>query len=504
MRNTNGRFTKIDDSTLNELRRACAKPLTHPEVSALQQYSEQTLTWLLEQFHSLAELPVGRTASVQTMESLLREPAPEIGQGFSAALGEFQDKVAPFAMRIDHPRFLAFIPTAPTFLSILGELLCAGTNFFGSVWQEAAGPSQIERVVVDWFKEWLGYPPEASGLLTSGGSEANLTALVVARERLNYDDRAKAILYVPDQRHWSVDRSAKILGLRPDQIRSLATDEQFRLNPRSLVQACHEDRTRGHIPWALVVNAGSTNTGAIDSLKEIMPICRAESLWVHADAAYGWPIVLIPGGKEQLAGIAECDSITLDPHKWFGQTYDAGCLLMKEGHRLAETFSLRPEYMQDVAPGGNESNYADMGLALTRRFRALKIWLSVKSLGLGWFRSLVSHGCRLAQLSEALLRQLPNVEILAPAQLSVVCFRFRPDRLVGKGRGSEDGINEFNEKVAEEVRATGQAFLATTRLNQRVAQRLCFTNWRTTSADVEQVIQLLSEAAWTIQQTPKP
>src|SRR5258708_28681905 len=149
LRNTNGRFTKIDNSTLNELRRACAKPLAHPEVSALQQYSEQTLTWLLEQFQSLGARPVGRTASVETMESLLREPAPEIGQGFSAALREFQDKVAPFAMRIDHPRFLAFIPTAPTFLSMLGELLCAGTNFFGSVWHEAAGPSQVERLVVD-------------------------------------------------------------------------------------------------------------------------------------------------------------------------------------------------------------------------------------------------------------------------------------------------------------------------------------------------------------------
>ncbi|MFL5243643.1 MAG: pyridoxal phosphate-dependent decarboxylase family protein [Gemmataceae bacterium] len=429
------------------------------------------------------------------MEALLREPPPETGQGFLAALGEFQDRVAPYAMRIDHPRFLAFIPTAPTFVSVVGELLCAGTNFFGGVWLEAAGPSQVERLVVDWFKEWLGYPPQASGLLTSGGSEANLTALVVARERLSFDDRAKAILYVPDQRHWSVDRSAKVMGLRPDQIRTLTTDHTGRLDPLSLVQTCHKDRAEGRIPWAVAANAGATNTGAIDPLSEIVPICRSESLWLHADAAYGWPIVLVPGGKELLAGIGECDSITLDPHKWFGQTYDAGCLLVREGYRLAETFSLRPEYMRDVTPGGNEINYADMGMALTRRFRALKIWLSVKALGLGWFRSLVSHGCKLAQLSECLLRQLPNVEILTPAQLSVICFRFLPERLTGRAQVSEQEINEFNERIAERVRATGQAFLATTRLNERVAQRFCFTNWRTTSADVEQVIGLLLEAA---------
>jgi glutamate/tyrosine decarboxylase-like PLP-dependent enzyme len=495
LRNTIGRFTTIDAPTLHELRRQCAEPLDHPDLATLQGFSGQALTWLLDQFSHLEKLPVGETASVADMDALLGQPANDQGLNFASVFEQFKEKIARYAMRIDHPRFLAFVPTAPSFVSVLGELLCAGTNFFGGVWLEAAGPSQVERVVIDWFKDWLGYPSSASGLLTSGGSEANLAALVVARERLSYEDRNRAVLYVPEQRHWSIDRAAKIIGMRPDQIRPLPVDKQFRLVVSELVEACQGDRGQGRIPWAVVANAGATNTGTIDPLADLVSVSRSQRLWLHADAAYGWSIVLAPDGKKLMAGIGECDSITLDPHKWFGQTYDAGCLLVKEGGRLAETFSLRPDYMRDVEPSGEEINYADLGLALTRRFRALKIWLSVRVLGLDWFRSLVIHGCRLAQFSEALLRQYSEVEIVSPAQLSVVCFRIKPKRAAVDDHDGEDYVNRFNERISEQVRISGEAFLATTRLNNQVTQRFCFTNWRTTAADVERVIGLLMKAA---------
>jgi aromatic-L-amino-acid/L-tryptophan decarboxylase len=495
LRNTIDRFTTIDDSTLHELRRQCAEPLDHPNLAALHESSGQALAWLLDQFLRLEDLPVGHSASVADMDALLGEPANDEGLGFASVFEEFKEKIARYALRIDHPRFLAFVPTAPSFISVLGELLCAGTNFFGGVWLEAAGPSQVERVVIDWFKDWLSYPSSAGGLLTSGGSEANLAALVVARERLSFEDRSRAVLYLPEQRHWSIDRAAKVIGLRPDQIRPLPVDKQFRLVVSGLAEACQADRHHGRIPWAVVANAGSTNTGAIDPLADLASICRSQRLWLHADAAYGWPIVLAPGGQKLIAGIAECDSITLDPHKWFGQTYDAGCLLVKEGGRLAETFSLRPDYMRDVEPIGEEINYADMGLALTRRFRALKIWLSVRVLGLDWFRSLIIHGCRLAQFSEALLRRYSEVEIVSQAQLSVICFRIKPKRIAENGSDRENYVDRFNELISEQVRMTGEAFLATTRLDNRVMQRFCFTNWRTTAADVERVIGLLMRAA---------
>ncbi|MBV9121760.1 MAG: hypothetical protein JO112_00190, partial [Planctomycetes bacterium] len=204
------------------------------------------------------------------------------------------------------------------------------------------------------------------------------------------------------------------------------------------------------------------------------------------------PAVLTPEGKECLRGISRADSITLDPHKWFGQTFDVGCVLVREGRRLRDCFAMRPDYMQDVAPAEDEINFADYGLALTRRFRALKIWLSVKLLGVAWYRELVTRCCRLADLAQALLEYSGEFEILSPRQLSIVCFRYRPPEM------PESMLDRLNLALIDAVRATGRAFLSSTRLQSRVALRFCFINWRTTAADVEEVVRLLADKGRTL------
>jgi aromatic-L-amino-acid/L-tryptophan decarboxylase len=481
--------TPIDDHLLDRLRQACAVPLPHPDAAVLLQQTNEALAWLVREFTDLSNQRVGRTGTRQDMEALLREPPPEDGCDFSAVLAEYQENVAPYACRIDHPRFLAFIPSAPTFYSVLGELLASGTNPFAGVWLEAAGPAQVELVVLDWFKEFLGYPADAGGILTGGGSEANLTALVVARERLNLDERGRAVLYVSDQRHWSVDRAAKVIGLRPDQVRPVAADAAWRMSASALKACVNEDRVAGRMPWAVVANGGATNTGAVDPLADLAAACHALNLWLHVDAAYGWAAALDPEGKRLLQGVERADSITLDPHKWFAQTFEVGCLLVRKGRLLADTFAIRPEYMQDVTPGNEEVNFADCGLALTRRFRALKVWLSVKVLGVKWHRGLIHRCCRLAELSEELFRRSPRFEILSPRQLSILCFRFVPL----DSRNDNDDLNALNLAIVDEVRRTGRAFLSSTRLGKRVALRLCFVNWRTTAADVEEVMSLIEQ-----------
>ena len=245
---------------------------------------------------TLPDQPVGRAAARSELERLLREPPPEAGRDFAAVLTDFADKVAPFACRVNHPRFLAFVPGAPTFYSVLGDLLCAGTNFFAGVWQEAAGPAEVELVVLDWFRDFLGMPPGTMGILTGGGSEANLTALVAARERLAEEERPIAVLYVADQRHWSIDRAAMVMGLRTGQVRPVPSDESYRLTPGALARVVAADRRAGLRPWAVAANAGSTNTGAVDPLGPLADLCAAEGLWLHVDAAYGWTAVLTPEG----------------------------------------------------------------------------------------------------------------------------------------------------------------------------------------------------------------
>ncbi len=317
----------------------------------------------------MADGPVGKTAGRAAMEALLRQPPPEDGEEFSQVLEEVYAKIVPYTMRLNHPRFLAFIPAAPTFVSMLGDWLCAALNIFSGVWKEAPAAAEVEILVLDWFKQFLGYPSEARGILTSGGSEANLTALIVAREKLAWADRQRAVVYVSEHRHWSVDRAAKIIGLRPDQVRKLPADPEHRLASDSLIAALAADQRAGNLPWLVVANAGSTNTGTVDALDELADVCQANRLWLHVDAAYGWPAVLTEEGKVCPARHRRADSITLDPHKWFAQTFDAGCVLVRDGQLLADTFQIRPEYMQDVAPGEEEINFADHGIALTRRFR---------------------------------------------------------------------------------------------------------------------------------------
>jgi glutamate/tyrosine decarboxylase-like PLP-dependent enzyme len=475
------------DPELDRLRARLAEPLRHPDPALCRDWSGQALDWLLHHFTTLPGQPVGRTAGRGHMDALLHAPPPERGREFADVLAEFGEKVAAYAFRINHPRFLAFIPGAPSYPAVLGDFLCAGTNFFAGVWLEAAGPAEVELVVLDWLRQWLGYPEGARGILTGGGSEANLTALVVAREPLAFADRPRAVLYVTEQRHLSVDRAARVMGFRPDQVRQVAADG-FVLSPSALEEAVRYDLADGRLPWAVVANAGATNTGAVDPLPELAGLCRRHGLWFHVDAAYGWPAVLTAEGKAALAGIERADSVTLDPHKWFAQPFEAGCVLVRDGPRLARAFALRPDYMQDVEPAGDEVNFADHGLALTRRFRALKVWLSVQVLGLGWFRELVERSCRLADLAQRLLESTGRFDILSPRRLSIVCFRYRPP-----AAADEVALDALNLAVTDALRETGRAFLSSTRLRGRVALRFCFVNWRTTAADVEEVVRLLVE-----------
>jgi glutamate/tyrosine decarboxylase-like PLP-dependent enzyme len=481
------------NTRLDQLRDELAAPLPHPDVESLRAFSNETLEWLLKDFATLPQQSIGRAASRREMEELLREPPPQKGSDFSRVLAEFRNKIVPNAFRINHPRFLAFIPAGPSFVSVLADWLCSATNFFSGVWLEASAPSQVELIVLDWFKEFLGYPAEASGILTSGGSEANMTALVVARDRSPPEERRRAVLYITEQRHGSVDRAARIIGILPDQLRPAAADAGYRLYLPALADAVASDRRAGRLPWAVVANAGSTNTGTIDPLAGLAELCRRENLWLHVDAAYGWPAVLVDEEKAAFAGIALADSITLDPHKWFAQPYEAGCVLIREGKRLSQTFRIRPDYMQDVEPASDEINFADQSLALTRRFRALKIWFSIKVLGVEWFRGLVARSCRLAELAQMLLEKSPNFKVISPRQLSVVCFRYVPESFGRQCSEDEESLNRLNLAIVDAARDSGKAFPSSTKLNGQVALRLCFVSWRTTSSDVEAAIELLQE-----------
>jgi glutamate/tyrosine decarboxylase-like PLP-dependent enzyme len=389
--------------------------------------------------------------------------------------------------RVQHPGFFAFVPGSPTWPGALGDLIASATNMYVGSWMEAAGPSHVELQVLDWFKDWVGYPAEASGTLVTGGSIANLTALACARESLDGDTSA-LVIYVADQAHSSIARAARVLGMRPEQVRVLPVDENFRLAPRTFEAAVDADVKAGRRPFALVANAGATNTGSVDPFPELAQLCRDLGVWLHADAAYGGFAVLTARGRAQLAGLELADSIALDPHKWLYQPYECGCLLVRDGRALRDAFEIVPDYLRDSRADQDEVNFSDLGLQLTRTSRALKIWLSVRAFGLDAFRAAIDRSLDLAELARQHVETTPNLELLAPPSLGVLCFR----RTVEDA--DEDALDRLNAGVVAALEHSGLGLVSSTRLRGRYAIRLCVLNHTSGAEDIERVLDFLATA----------
>jgi aromatic-L-amino-acid decarboxylase len=440
---------------------------------------------VVDRWVGLREGPAWEGGTRRELEPLMREPAPELGRDADAVMDRALQDILPRAGRIDHPRFFAFIPSSPTWPSVLGDYLATGFNIFQGTWLESAGPSQLELVVMDWFREWVGYPASGGGVLTSGGSAANLIALVTARETASNPERAT--IYLSDQGHSSLERAARIMGLPMENLRKVPTDTTFRMDMAALASMVEADRAGGMVPLCICGNAGATNTGAIDPLTEMGEFARRESIWYHIDGAYGGFAVLTNEGKEALRGIEMADSVTLDPHKWFFQPYETGCLLVRDTKVLEDAFRILPEYLQDTALGEEHVNFADRGVQLTRRFRALKVWMSIQTLGLGAYRRAIQVSMDLAKEAEAFILNSASIEMLCPASLGVVCFRFNP-RDVSLSQGE---LEELNLAIQDEVVDTGLAMMSSTRLRGQFSLRLCIMNYQSAREDVMEVLEAI-------------
>ena len=389
------------------------------------------------------------------------------------------------AARVDHPRFFAFVPSAPTWPGVLADYLASGFNIFQGTWLGSGGPSQLELVVTDWFREWLGYPEGAGGLFTSGGSAASLDALVAAREAAGAPERPAVLM--SDQSHSALERAARIVGVRPDAVIKVPSDDRFRIRMDALRDAIARARRNGLAPVAVCANAGATNTGAVDPLAEMADLCAGEGIWLHVDAAYGGFAAITERGRALFRGIDRADSVTLDAHKWLFQPFEAGCLMVRDVRRLESAFSVHPEYLQDTELGMEHVNFGDRGLQLSRSFRALKVWMSVQTFGLAAFRRAVGRGMELADRAGEYVRASEVLEVLSPPSLGVICFRFRPR----ESTLDDDALEALNAAIQERVIGEGVAMMSSTRLKGTYALRLCIMNHRTTWRDVQETLQAI-------------
>lgn len=462
----------------------------------MRELGYRTIDLIVEQLND-PTIPAMRRGDPGTLRSRLGGPPPDGPREWPALLEQLSEDVLGPMSRLAHPGYFAFIPASSTFPGALGDLIASALDIDVGSWMSAAGPSQLELTVLSWFKQWIGYPESAAGILVSGGSAANITALACAREALLGAMSERVVAYAADQTHSSVARAARLLGFRPDQVRVLPTDDGHRMRLDALAGALDEDTAAGLQPLIVVANAGATNTGAIDRLGELAGLCHEHGMWLHVDAAYGGFATLTERGRSALAGIELADSVTLDPHKWLYQPIECGCLLVREGHLLGDAFTINPDYLADYK--SDEVNFSDLGLQLTRTARALKIWLSFSYFGADAFRDAIDRAIDLALMAEQQVRTSPSLELLTPASLGIICFR-----RVFDGVQDESMLERLNAELVTAFEATGRGLVSSTRLHGTYAIRLCVMNHTSGPQDVTDVLRWFADAPVPTTVAPRP
>ena len=429
---------------------------------------------------------------------LFDEALPEDGQPFEEVLAFVRENILPYPTGNAHPRFYGFIQSTADPVGILADFLAAGVN--NNCWGGDQAAVHVEQAVLRWLAQMLGFPPSAEGILVSGGSMANFTALAAARramtpgnvreDGLAGPDAPRLTVYASDQVHACVDKAVDLLGIGTHQLRKIATDEQFRIRMPALEAAVAADRAAGFLPAIVVGNAGTVNTGAIDPLEALADLCARERLWYHVDGAYGALASIVPALSPLFAGMERADSIAADPHKWLYVPYEAGATLVREPGRLSAAFRKFPEYLASdpESPFPGPAWFAERGVELSRSFKALKVWMGLKTHGRRAYAEQIENDVRLAAFLAAEVDRRPDFERLAEAPLSIANFRFRPaDRKLSDGE-----LDQLNRRIINALVGDGSFFLSPTILKGRTAMRVSITNFRTREEDL---LALLDESA---------
>ena len=432
------------------------------------------------------------------VKALFNEPLPSSPSDIGSLLQRVERDVFKHSTLNISPHFYAYVVSGGNHAGLVAELLASALNQNPGKWNLGAAAVELELRVVRWIAEFIGYDPDAAGVLVSGGSAANLTCLKAARDfKARFDIRnsgaragAPLTMYVSTEGHSCLTKSADMLGLGKESLRKIPVKEDFTIDLELLERAILEDKAAGFVPICIIGNGGTVNTGAVDRLALLAGIALRHNMWFHVDAAYGGPAASTPSGRELFAGLKLADSIATDAHKWLYAPYEAGVALVKNKEALRSSFSMMADYLRDVDGTGRHDS-TEYNFELSRNFKALKVWMAFKAYGAERIRAAIEGNIQVIQHFAHLIEATPDFEMLAPASLSIACFRYR----TGDPQfwNDEAYLSPLNKKILRELELDGRVFLSGTVIHGKQALRTCLVNHRTETAHVEYLLRILRE-----------
>ena len=463
-----------------------------PSADELREWGNSVIQFMADYLGDLRNRNVYRHMSSGRIRNRIDPALPSKGTDFDDLLKVFREAIVPFSRQNAHPRMFGYVQSPGTPLAAFADLLASTLNANLTVWRSAPAPVELERLTIDWIRQILGFNAEAGGLFVSGGSMANLAAIAAARQVKDCSS-GRLRIYVSSETHFSIAKAAALLGIGRENVRQVAVDERFRIRVDDLVAKITADLEAGYVPFCVAANAGTVNTGAVDPLVEVRQIADRFQLWMHVDGSYGAFAVLAKSARKLFAGIQRADSIALDPHKWLYLPVDVGCVIYRAPEIARAAFAHEAEYTRIIGEEADEAfAFWDYGPELSRRFRALKVWMLLKGVGLDSLGEAIESNLVCARHLESMVRASDDFEMAAPVELSIFCFRHVPVQLRNE---SSQTIDAFNERLLVALQRDGSSYLSNATLGGRFALRGCVLNYLTTLRDMEILLDDLRRVA---------
>ncbi len=444
-----------------------------PDAKEMRRLVDLAMQRIVEHIESLPQQRAANVEGANEYARTLVEPLPRKGESYEKLLDELFDDYIPRSFNAAGPGYLAYIPGGGLFHAAVADLIADTVNRYTGVFAAAPALVQLESNVVRWLCEIVGFGRGSGGILTTGGSLANFTAIVAARKKLLPENFFKGTLYCSEQVHHSFQKAANLAGFPYSNIREIPTDEQYRMRVDVLESRIADDKREGWTPFLVIGSAGTTNTGAVDDLQAIAAVARKSSMWFHVDGAYGAFFALTDRGRRVMRGIEQADSVVLDPHKTFFLPYGTGGLVVRDAGTLRRAHSLHADYLPEMQDDEALVDFCEISPELSRSYRGLRVWLPIKMFGIDVFRQQLDEKLDLTEWATAELKKIDGVEVIAEPQLSIVSFRFNP------GGRTEDDLNSLNRDLIGRINDRQHVMLTPTILEGRFVIRICVVSFRT-------------------------